>query len=443
MICRKGSVSGNTIKSIHITNYYHEKSGGVKANYDKLLQAADTYKRRICLIVPHETERVEKIGEYGKIYFVAAKPAPIFDKRYRLMTPFHYLQNDTPIRKILLDEKPDMIEIYDNYSLTLLAGIIQKGYLKELGRPMLVYFTGERFDTIFKSFVFDGRFGTWFARRLMGNYNLLLFDYFIANSPFVAEELFEAFKKEHNPHRSEWFFEKCHRFFKASEDSFDERVAICPRGVDTEQFSPTKRSKEFQIEMRRNAGIPENSTVLFSSTRISPEKNIRLLPEMMEVLAKDEEKDYRLLVAGAGPKAEWLKNETERRFPKKIVLVGHLDKETLANYYANTDVFVHPNPREPFGNVALEAMASGAAVLVPNAGGILSYANQENAWTVAPTGADFAAAVKEIIGNEAIRQQKTAKAIETAQNNTKENAVKNLLETYDRMYEEFIRKKNA
>ncbi len=443
MLCKLNSDRGEQIKSVHITNYYHENSGGVKANYDKLLKLADFYKRHICLIVPHEIEKVEQVGEYGKIYYVAAKPAPIFDKRYRLITPFHYLQNDTPIRKILLEEKPDMIEIYDNYSLTLLAGVIQKGYLKELGRPMLVYFTGERFDTIFKSFVVDGRFGNWFARRLMGNYNLLMFDYFIANSPFVAEELFESFKKENNPRRSEWFFNKCRRFFKASEDSFDERVAICPRGVDTEQFSPSKRSKEFQAEMRRRASIPENSVVLFSSTRISPEKNIKLLPEIMEVLAKDTEKDYRLLVAGAGPKSDWLEKETKERFPNKIVLVGHLDKETLANYYANADVFIHPNPREPFGNVALEAMASGAAVLVPNSGGILAYANEQNAWTVAPTGAAFANAVREITGNEELRLMKTKKAIETAQNNTKEKAIEKLLATYNKMYEEFSRKKNA
>ena len=437
MIQGKTLVENKPIKSVHITNYYHQYSGGVKSNYEKLLQAANQHKRYIRLIVPHETDEVEEVGKYAKIYYVAAKTAPFFDKRYRLMLPFHYVQTGAPIRKILLEEMPNMIEIYDNYALTLLAGIIRKGHLKKLGRPMLVYFTGERFDTIFKSFVSNGKFGNWFSSRLMGNYNLAMFDYFIANSAFVAEELFESVCKENNPHRSEWFFSKCWQFFNASPIAFEERVAICPRGVNTGQFSPSRRSKEYQLEIRRRANIPENSVVLFSSTRISPEKNIHFLPEIMRVLANDKEKDYRLLLAGAGPKSEWLKEETKRLFPNKIVLVGHLDRETLTNYYANADVFIHPNPREPFGNVVLEAMASGVPVLAPNSGGILSYATNENSWLIEPNAERFAKAVREIINNEQLRLKKVRRAIETAQNNSQEKAIKHLLSTYDKLYEDF------
>jgi glycosyltransferase involved in cell wall biosynthesis len=429
------------LKSVHITNYYHQQSGGVKTNYDKLLQAADRHKRYVRLIVPGKADKIEEVGEYGKIYYVRAKPAPFFDKRYRLMLPFHYLQADTPIRKILIEEMPQIIEIYDNYSLTLLAGLIRKGNLAQLNRPMLVYFTGERFDTIVKSFVSEGRLANWFSRRLMGNYNMAMFDFFIANSPFVAEELYESVSKVDNPRRSEKLFKWCWRFFNASTVPFAERVSICPRGVDTAHFSVSRRSPDFQKEIRRRSEIPENSIVLFSSTRISKEKNVQLLADMMEVLAKDTTRDYRLLVAGAGPREEWLKKEAERRFPNaKLILVGHLAKETLANYYANVDVFIHPNPREPFGNVALEAMASGACVLAPNSGGILTYANQENSWLVAPNGEDFANAVREIVADENRRLKKTAKAIETAQANSQDKAIKHLFATYDRMYRDFREK---
>lgn len=153
------------LRSVHLTNYYHDISGGVKSNYDNLLLAANEYGRYVSLIVPGEENRVKRIGDYGKIYFVKAQRAPFFDRRYRLMLPFHYLKDGSPIREILLEEKPQMIEIYDNYSLTLMAGMIRKDYFKKLGRPMLVYFTGERFDTIFNSFVLNGRLGTWFSRR--------------------------------------------------------------------------------------------------------------------------------------------------------------------------------------------------------------------------------------------------------------------------------------
>ncbi len=193
--------------------------------------------------------------------------------------------------------------------------------------------------------------------------------------------------------------------------------------------------------MRKRAEIPENSVVLLYAGRISPEKNIELLPEIMEILAKDSNRDFRLLVAGAGPQAEWLKEETAKRIPNKIIQLGHLDKETLSNYYANADVFVHPNPREPFGIAPLEAMASGTPTLAPNAGGLLAYATNENAWLVEPNGKAFAVAVREIVGDEASRNKKIETAFEAVNENTREKSTDFLLATYDRLYKDFERRK--
>src|SRR5207247_4831028 len=158
------------------------------------------------------------------------------------------------------------------------------------------------------------------------------------------------------------------------------------RGVDAEFFSPRRRSDRVRREMCERAEIPEGSIVLMYAGRISPEKNIALLVRMMKILSTDATRDYRLIVAGDGPKKEWLQRQGELHANGKIVLLGHLDKETLANYYANTDVFVHPNPREPFGIAPLEAMSSGAPTVAPNAGGILSYASTDNAWLVERSG---------------------------------------------------------
>ncbi len=417
-------------KSVHITNYYHASSGGVKTNYDRLLKAANQHRRFVRLIVPGEQGNVEEIGEYGRIYYVKARPSPLFDKRYRVMMPDTYIPNEAPVRNILLAEKPDMIEIYDNYSLSLLAGIVRMGYFRQLDRPMLVYFTGERMDNLFASFVSKGRLGKWFSRRVMGNYNFPMFDYHIANSPYVAEELYESVRKSDNPRRSDKFFNFCWRYFKAPLVPFEETIGVCPRGVNVERFSPARRSADVQSRIRRQAGIPENSVVLFYAGRISPDKNIRLFPDLMELLAKNETRDFRLLIAGAGPQAEWLKEETNRRVPNKIVQIGHLDTETLADYYANADVFVHPNPREPFGNVVLEAMASGVPVVAPNSGGLLLYANHKNSWLVEPTAKGFAAMVSEIIENDELRERKIADALATAR----------LFTAYDRMYEDFQRR---
>jgi alpha-1,6-mannosyltransferase len=75
---------------------------------------------------------------------------------------------------------------------------------------------------------------------------------------------------------------------------------------------------------------------------------------------------------------------------------GHVAaRETLARLYASCDVFVHPNPREPFGIGPLEAMASGVPVVLPDAGGVLSYARTDNAWLAAAEPHAFADAVSD------------------------------------------------
>jgi glycosyltransferase involved in cell wall biosynthesis len=319
----------------------------------------------------------------------------------------------------------------------MLGAMIRMGKFKQLNRPMLVHFSCERMDDNFAAFLSKGKFGHWFARRLMGNYNFPSFDYHIANSVYTAQEFYESVEAKSNPKRSNSFLNFCWQFFKAPRVPVAERIFVCPRGVDSKQFSPERKSDAVKLEMRERAGIPENSIIMLYAGRISPEKNIGLLVEMMNILAKDTSRDFRLLVAGAGPQADWLKEETEKNFPGKIVQLGHLDKETLANYYANADVFVHPNPHEPFGIAPLEAMASGVPTLAPNSGGILSYATNENAWLVEPNAEDFARVVREIIDDRVLRESKIEKALATARDNTREKSTDFLFATYDKMYEDF------
>ena len=425
------------IKSVHITNYYHKDSGGISTSYNNLLAAAERHRRYVRLIVPGEAEEIEEVNEFARIYYVPAKFSPVFDKRYRIIMPWQYMPGDSIIRKILLAEKPDLIEVTDKYTISMLGAMIRVGKFKQLGRPMLVHFSCERMDDNIGSFLVGGSVGKWVARRVMGNYNFPNFDFHLANSPYTADEFYESVEKSKNPRRSDWFFNWCWRVFKAPRVPFEERIFVCPRGVNVEQFSPARKSDRIKCEMRERVGIPDDSIVLLYAGRISPEKNIKLLPEFMEILAKDSEKDYRLLVAGAGPQADWLREETAKRIPNKIVQLGHLDKETLSDYYANCDVFVHPNPREPFGIAPLEAMASGTATLAPNAGGLLAYATNENAWLVAPTAENFARAVREITGDGNLRNRKIERAFEAVRANTREISTDRLLATYDRIYEDF------
>jgi len=425
------------IKSVHITNYYHKNSGGISTSYNNLLAAAERHHRFVSLIVPGEAEAVEEVNPFAKIYYVPARYSPVFDKRYRVMMPWQYMVNDSIIRRILLSEMPDMIEVTDKYTLSMIGAMVRINKFKQIGRPMLVHFSCERMDDNIGSFLIGGSFGKWFARRLMGNYNFPSFDFHIANSAYTAEEFYQSVSAKENPKRSEWFLNKCWQFFRSPRVPIDDRIYVCPRGVDVWQFSPDRRSGDVRAEMRKRSGISDEAIMLLYAGRISPEKNVGLLVEMMRQLAADTARDYRLLIAGAGPQAEWLQKQGDKHVPGKIIQLGHLDKGLLADYYANADVFVHPNPREPFGIAPLEAMASGVPTVAPRAGGILSYATNDNAWLVEPTGEQFAAAVREIVSDPKLRESKTELALRTALANTREASTDNLLATYDRMYEDF------
>ena len=429
------------LKSVHITNYYHKNSGGISTSYNNLMAAAERHERYVRLIVPGEAEAVEDVNPFAKIYYVPAKQSPVFDKRYRIMMPWQYMVADSVIRKILLAEMPDMVEITDKYTLSLFGPMVRKKGFQQLGRPMLVHFSCERMDDNIGSFLSKGKAGQWLARRVIGNYTLPSFDYHIANSAYTAEEFFDSLSADKNPKRSGKFLNWCWRYFAAPRVPAAERIFVCPRGVDVGQFRPDRRSDEVRREMRERAGIPDDAVVLLYAGRISPEKNIGLLAEMMKYLANDATRDFRLLVAGAGPLAEWLEEETGKNFPGKIVQLGHLDKETLSNYYANADVFVHPNPKEPFGIAPLEAMASGVPTVAPNSGGILSYATGDNAWLVEPAGESFAAAVRDVIDDPAERERRVANAVETARANTREASTDRLFATYDKLWEDFRSRK--
>ena len=430
-------MANKPIKSVHITNYYHKNSGGISTSYNALMAAAGRHKRPMRLIVPGEKEEIEIVNDYAKIYYIPAKQSPAFDKRYRVIMPWQYIPGRTKIREIITHEMPDMVEITDKYTLSMFGAMVSRGKFKQINRPMLVHFSCERMDDNMASFVNSGSLSKWFSRGVMGNYVFPSFDFHIANSPYTAEEFERSTKIDHNAFRSDGWTNFCWRMFRSPMIPNEERVHICPRGVDAEQFSPDRKSPKIRKEMHEKAGIPEDSIILLYAGRISPEKNVGLLPAFMELLAKDVDRDYRLLVAGAGPKADWLQNYSDKYLPNKIIQLGHLDKETLANYYATADVFVHPNPKEPFGIAPLEAMASGTPTVVPNSGGLLFYATNENTWLVEPTAEKFANAVKEIIEYPELRAKKVEKAFDAVENNTRIKSTDFLIETYDKLYEDF------
>jgi glycosyltransferase involved in cell wall biosynthesis len=128
---------------------------------------------------------------------------------------------------------------------------------------------------------------------------------------------------------------------------------VVSRGVDTELFNPAKRS----AELRASWGADDNTPVVMLVSRIAPEKNLQLVIDTFDKMhaVKPEAK---LVMVGDGPARVAL----EKDHPH-VIFVGMKTGEDLAAHYASGDVFLYPSLTETYGNVTVEAMASGLATI--------------------------------------------------------------------------------
>ena len=129
---------------------------------------------------------------------------------------------------------------------------------------------------------------------------------------------------------------------------------LMPRGVDAELFRPENRKRD-----------PEDRDhILGFVGRLSIEKNVTLLAQVQEELEAKGHKSFRFLIVGHGAEEQWLRD----RMPRAEI-PGVLKGHALSTAYANMDLFVFPSHTDTFGNVVLEALASGVPAIVTHDGG--------------------------------------------------------------------------
>lgn len=136
---------------------------------------------------------------------------------------------------------------------------------------------------------------------------------------------------------------------------------LMPRGVDSQLFHPEKRTRT------RDDG----ERVLGYVGRLSVEKNVRLLAQIQHELERQNFGRYRFVIVGHGDEDVWL-----RRNMPGAEFAGILKGEALAGAYANMDLFVFPSHTDTFGNVVLEALASGVPAVVTPEGGPCSIVRE-------------------------------------------------------------------
>lgn len=402
-----------SLRSLHCTNAWHAKSGGISVFYRALLQAAERHRREVVLVVPGDEDRLEEWSAYARIHHVRSPLAPL-NPNYRIILPHRYLTRTTHIQGIMRREQPDLIEICDKYSLIYLAGLARRrwvGGLKQ--RPTLVGHSCERMDQNMAVYLRRRATTTLFARLYLKWIYFAQFDHHLANSDYTADELREA-SRGHLVRRGVW---------------------VMSPGVDTGAFSPRMRDERLREGLLREAGGTADSVLLFYSGRLAPEKNLELLPPLMAALSSRGGRDFRLLVAGEGILRERLERDLAGAAPGRCRLLGHVDsRERLAAMLASSDVFVHPNPQEPFGIAPLEAMASGVPLVAPNTGGVLSYASPDTAWLVRAEAREFAEAVREAASPGPERAERVRLARLRAENFSWVRVTARCFELYDELH---------
>jgi len=137
---------------------------------------------------------------------------------------------------------------------------------------------------------------------------------------------------------------------------------------------------------------------------------------------------------------ESLRAAFSERAPGAALFVGQCDSDKLAELYAASDAFVHPNAHEPFGIAPLEAMAAGLPLIAPASGGVLTYANRRNAWLAEPTTPEaFVTAIRTAFLDREEREEKLEQARRTTQEFGWTQVTARYFQLYDRLHARFQR----
>jgi glycosyltransferase involved in cell wall biosynthesis len=211
-----------------------------------------------------------------------------------------------------------------------------------------------------------------------------------------------------------WFYGQLDTVFVNSEEyreswikrGFDPaKLKIFPRGLDTELFHPTRRDPGFFEKF----GAKNGQVRLLYVGRVSREKDLDLLAEAYRRL-RDEGLSIQLCVVGHGPYS----HEFSESLPEAL-FTGYLTGKELAAAYASADIFVFPSTTDTFGNVIIEAQASGVPVIVSDSGGPkeLVENNRNGLITKSHDVEDLTRAIRELVADPERRKRMGDRARES------------------------------
>lgn len=200
-----------------------------------------------------------------------------------------------------------------------------------------------------------------------------------------------------------WFHDQALRNYCPSEETKNElakkdfiNLDIWGRGIDAELFSPEHRDQKF-IQQHN---LEEKISILYVG-RIAREKNLSLLMDSFKKLNKKYKEQIELIITGDGPELKKLK----KNVPENVIFTGFKKGLELSKIYASADFLAFPSVTETYGNVVIEAMASGLPVVAVLAGGVKeNLLNSYNGLAAENNDvAEFSSKLEDLIINDRLR----------------------------------------
>lgn len=211
------------------------------------------------------------------------------------------------------------------------------------------------------------------------------------------------------------FYDRCDEIYAPTptmrdallEHGISSTIRLWPRGIELDRFRPEARSAAW----RQSHGFGPDDVVVSFVSRLVKEKGLDVFSDAVRAL-QSEGRPVRALVVGDGPEREALASDLS-----DAVFTGHLSADDLSTAYASSDVFLFPSETETFGNVTLEAMASGLGVIAADAAGSASLIDSGQTGLLCPPrdrGA-FLRATRELVTDADLRRSLGAAARVAAQ----------------------------
>ncbi|WP_064090995.1 glycosyltransferase family 4 protein [Rossellomorea aquimaris] len=225
-----------------------------------------------------------------------------------------------------------------------------------------------------------------------------------------------------------WFYSQSDRIFVPSPETRDHLLnqgfsdlSIWGRGVDCQGYSPTKQSNR----LRKMYNISKKYIFLYVG-RLAPEKDLETLGKIIKNLSPSIKNKVQWVIVGDGPMKNDLMDKTKE---DKVIFTGYVTGDDLAEIYASSDLFVFPSASETFGNVILEAYASGLPAVVADQGGVTNLVEHGKTGMISKAHQyeSFIENIEELLKNESVFKQMSMNALHLAEK-----------QSWDKIFDELI-----